>query len=720
MKARVSLLLLILLAACAPTGGLPKTTFQSSQPWKPTIDNRADAVMVYGVGGNPSDPSPRGRSAVEKRIASWKERGYRVDFMTGIAWGSYQDYFTGKWDGEWHLDEGQVRASGDTNWHGRMVPYIVPTLNYLEYFKQTQLKRVIDAGVEALYFEEPEFWCWGGYSEAFKREWEDYYGEPWRPQDESPEATYLSSKLKYHLYYRALDIASSFAKEYGKSKGLDVKCYVPTHSLLNYSQWHIVSPEASLASMPGIDGYIAQVWTGTSREPDYYNGVLKERTFETAYLEYGCMESMTAPTGRRVWFLTDPIEDWPRDWADYRKNYHATFTAQLLYPDISDYEVMPWPERIYEGLYRKSAEDPEKIRIPKDYSTMMQVMIGSLNDIPASANKLSGSQGVSVLMGNSLMFQRFPTHEGYEDPQLSNFYGMAMPLLKHGIPVGITHIENVGYKKALKEVKVLVMTYSNMKPMDPEAHIHLAEWVKAGGRLIYSSRDTDPFQTVKEWWNTGGNAYAAPADHLFSLMGIEAGAPEGVYPVGKGAVCILRSDPKEYVLNAGADSLLINAVEKMYAASGGTIEYKNNFRLTRGPYELVAVLDESISDEPFRMEGLLIDLYDPQLPVYTEKEIAPGSQGYFYNVKAAQKAPAILAAASRAYDIVKKGRTFSFTAKSPIETVNVSRILLPQMPKSVLVNDAECFDPACWDSQSKTYLLSFDNNPDGVKVKIRW
>ena len=32
-----------------------KTTFQTSREWKPSIDNRADAVMVYGVGGNPSD-----------------------------------------------------------------------------------------------------------------------------------------------------------------------------------------------------------------------------------------------------------------------------------------------------------------------------------------------------------------------------------------------------------------------------------------------------------------------------------------------------------------------------------------------------------------------------------------------------------------------------------------------------------------------------------------
>ena len=107
---------------------------------------------------------------------------------------------------------------------------------------------------------------------------------------------------------------------------------------MNYSQWQIVSPEASLASLPCVDGYIAQVWTGTSREPNFFDGRKRERVFETAYLEYGSMESMTAPTGRKMFFLTDPIEDWPRDWADYKKNYQATFTAQLLYPNIADYE----------------------------------------------------------------------------------------------------------------------------------------------------------------------------------------------------------------------------------------------------------------------------------------------------------------------------------------------------------------------------------------------
>ncbi len=186
--------------------------------------------------------------------------------------------------------------------------------------KEKQIKRVIDSGITDIYLEEPEFWMRGGYSNAFKEEWMNYYGTPWQDQQGSPDVTYLSNKLKYWLYYRALDEIFSYAKEYGKSKGLEVKCYVPTHSLINYTSWQIVSPEASLASLDCVDGYIAQVWTGTSREPNYFKGVRKERVFENAFLEYGCMKSMTAPLGRKMYFLTDPIEDRAKDWTDYKIN----------------------------------------------------------------------------------------------------------------------------------------------------------------------------------------------------------------------------------------------------------------------------------------------------------------------------------------------------------------------------------------------------------------
>ncbi len=703
-----------------------KTVFQTSREWRPTIDNRGDVAIIYGVGGNPSDRSRR--VPFEQRVRSWQERGYKTHFMTGIAWGEYQDYFTGEWDGQWHLDEGQVTQNGDTIWHGHMVPYIIPTENFLTYLKEKHVKRVIDAGIDAIYMEEPEFWARAGYSDAFKREWEQYYGFPWRPQHESPENTWLSNRLKYELYYRALEEVFTYAREYGRSKGMDIRCYVPTHSLVNYSQWQIVSPEASLASLPVVDGYIAQVWTGTSREPNYYNGLQKERVFETAYLEYGSMESMTAPTGRKMFFLTDPIEDWPRDWEDYRRNYQATFTAQLLYPGIADYEIMPWPERVYEGLYNVSAGSKEKARIPRAYATQMHVMVNALQHMPLSDNKVTGSEGISVLMGNSLMFQRFPTHDGYDDPQLSNFYGHVLPMLKRGIPVKTVHMENLSYPATLKETKVLLMTYSNMKPLDKEAHAHLAKWVTEGGILLFSGRDDDPFQTVREWWNSDGLNYPTASAHLFESLGLEKAPAEGEYRVGKGTVCILRNDPKEYVLQAGGDEKLTRTVKHLYeeVAGAGTLQMKNSFHLTRGPYELIAVLDEGVTSEPFIMEGTFIDLYDYRLPVINTKTTEPGSQSFLFNLDSVNdpKKPQVLATAARVYDEKSSKNSYSFVAKSPVESTNVMRVLLPESPEECTILDAGGEPPAGnnwqWDAASHTLLIEFENHPDGITVNIKY
>lgn len=703
-----------------------KTTFQTSQHWKPATDVRADVAIVYGVGGNPSDRS-RGKT-FEERVQSWRERGYTTHFMTGIAWGQYQDYFTGQWDGKWHLDEGQVQRSGDTIWHGHMVPYIVPTANYLKYMKEKHVKRVIDAGIDAIYMEEPEFWARAGYSESFKREWKSYYGFDWRPQHESPENTYLANKLKYQLYYNALKEVFTYAKEYGKSKGMDVRCYVPTHSLVNYSQWMIVSPEASLASLNCVDGYIAQVWTGTSREPNYFNGQAKERVFETAFLEYGSMESMTAPTGRKMFFLTDPIEDRARDWADYKKNYEATFTAQLLYPNIDNYEVMPWPDRIYEGLYRTSGNSDQRERIPKHYSTQMQVMINTLNEMPVSNNKVTGSEGISVLMANSLMFQRFPVHAGYDDPQLSNFYGQALPFLKRGVPVRIAHLENVSYKETLKDTKVLLMSYSNMKPLSPDAHNFIAAWVKNGGVLVYSGRDNDPYQTVSEWWNTGAHKYAAPSDHLFEKMSIKASPAEGRYAYGKGTVYVLRSDPKEFVLKNDGDRQLIDVVKKLYQqdAKAGNLVFKNNLYLQRGPYDIAAVLDENENSTPYVINGPVIDLFDPALPVLSKKVINPGQQALLYNIGRVpdKTKPRVLASASRVYDEKTGNKSYSFVCKSPLDTDNSMRVLLPASPRQVVLTGHEgktiSAVKTSWDPSSRTCYLSFANDPDGINVKLSW
>lgn len=680
-------------------------------------DVRADASIVYGVNDRPE-------MTFEQRVNSWRDRGYRTHFMTGIAWGEYQDYFLGQWDGKKnHLREGQVTQAGDTIWHGHMVPYIVPSREFIEYMKQKHVKRVIDAGIDAIYMEEPEFWARAGYSDAFKEEWQAYYGFPWRAQHESPENTYLANKLKYHLYYRALDEVFTFAKAYGRSKGMDVRCYVPTHSLVNYASWQIVSPEASLASLSCVDGYIAQVWTGTSREATFYNGEVRERVFENAFLEYGSMCSMTAPTGRKMFFLTDPIEDRQKDWLDYKLNYQATFTAQLLYPTIADYEVMPWPDRIYEGLYRVAGTDCRE-RIPRHYSTQMQVMINTLNDMPASADTVSGSHGIGVLMSNSLMFQRFPNHDGYDDPRFSNFYGQTLPLVKRGIPTEIVHIENTGYPETWKELKVLVMSYSNMKPQEPAYHQYIARWVKNGGVLVYCGKDIDPYQSVLEWWNTGKYRYSTPAQHLFKLLGMEQNPKDGSYRCGKGTVYVIREEPKDFVMKKEGDKTYFNIIKEAYEKVAGKLTEKNNFYLERGPYVIAAVMDESVSDEPLKIEGCYIDLFDPELPVITEKNVKPGEQAFLYDVTKLTDTtqPMVLCGASRIQGEVCKPDSYLFSVKSPANTTNVSRVYLPWQPQEVKVTSADgkaLLGTYEWDEKSHTCQLKFENDPQGVIVELK-
>lgn len=714
-----SVMLIVSAHGFAQNKSKQKTSFQVAAPWSANYDVRSDIAMVYGIndaGGN-----------FEERVKSYRDKGYEVQFMTGIAWGEYKDYFLGEWDGKNHLDEGQVMRNGETIWHGKNVPYIVPSANFLAYMK-THVKRAIDAGVGAIYLEEPEFWARAGYGDAFKKEWQNYYGSPWMAQHESPEATYLSSKLKYQLYFNALKEVFAYVKSYSESIGKRVKCYVPTHSLINYSSWQIVSPEASLANLEGMDGYIAQVWTGTSREPVFYNGKSKERVFENAFLEYGSMVSMTAPTGRKIFFLTDPIEDRTRSWDDYKINYEATFTAKLLYPMVDNYEVMPWPNRIYNGKFNVEGQK-EKQPISKAYATQMQVMVNSLNDMPLSNNKLNGSHGIGVLLANSMMFQRFPTHAGYDDPYLSNFYGMAIPLLKKGIPVETVHMENLANKNTLKNIKVLIMSYANMKPLSASYHEELTKWVRNGGVLLYYGRDNDPFQNIKEWWNTNGNNFSAPSQHLFKLFGLGPNDTHTEYGVGKGKVFIVRKDPKELVMQANGDADFLANVKKAYEidARAGELIFKNNFVLNRGPFKMVAVLNETANDEPLTLTGTFIDLFDPTLPILHQKTVTPNTQAYLYDVDkaTAKNKPQVLAAAGRLDDASVKitKNSYSFIIKSPSNTVNAMRILLPKKPTSVsaklngkdlnlLKND--------WDETSKTLLLSFDNYSEGVNLDINW
>jgi hypothetical protein len=696
-----------------PNQALERTCFQTGGAWSPFGNLRSDVAIVYGI-----DPQ------LPDRIQTWRDRGYRIHVMTGVSWGSYQDYLYGRFDGINHEDEAQTERNGKKISHGGDVYYMSPGTNFGK-FLCVGVQRALDAGAEAIHLEEPEFWVRGGYSEGFQREWRAYYGEDWQPPHGSVDAQWRASKLKYFLYRRALQQVFDYVQDYNRRTGRHVRCYVPTHSLLNYAHWRIVSPESSLARLNGCDGYIAQVWTGTSRTPNLFRGQLRERTFETAFLEYGAMQNLVRATGRTVWYLNDPIEDNPNhDWNDYQRNWESTLVASLLQPDVWQYEVAPWPERIFRGRYPHSVPEDQRQPIPPPYATELQVVFNALNDMKQARVEWDcGTTGVGVMVSDSLMFQRGDPQPG--DPHLSEIYGLAMPLLKRGIPVAPVQLENVTVPRYLQDFRVLWLTYHGMKPLSADVHNALADWVKQGGRLIVCDDDTDPYNAVRDWWNSDGNHYATPREHLFAQLDVKsANAANNAGPTswshGQGEVYWLKENPVRLAKDAKGDEPVLQFTERAAKSAGLKWRETNYLQLRRGPYIIAAGLGESIAGEPKQLQGRFVNLFDPELQVQTTITVRPGSRFFLRELEAESGAqPKLLASGCKALLQQQTDDTMRFAVEGVGNTPAILLLSTSKAPKSVRLDPGAVLDFS-YAAKDGLLWIRFANLPSPRELTIQF
>jgi hypothetical protein len=393
-----------------------------------------------------------------------------------------------------------------------------------------------------------------------------------------------------------------------------------------------------------------------------------------------------------------------------------------MYPEVDNFEVMPWPNRVFFGKYEIEGVS-EKQTIPKSYATEVMTLVNTLNNMPKSTNKISGSHGIGVVHSNSMMFQKELENHIYNDPWLSNFYGMVLPLLKRGVPVELIHLEHIGLKETLKNIKVLVMSYANYKPLQVEYHKSIADWVKNGGILIYCGRDNDPYQKVKEWWNSGDYKYKTPSIHLFEQLGIEN--REGLQNTGNGKSIIYRTDPKEIILKTGYENEYVSIIEEQYnSVSKDNLKFNNYLQLERGVYDIIAVLDESVNSESRIIKSSVIDLFNPELPVLKIKEVKPGNVALLYNLNRTDfQYPEFLCGSGRVYNEKKEKKSYNMIIKGPLNTTNISRIWLPGKPESISAKDKDNYLQKVdyeWDIESKTLRIKFDNHPDGINFNINF
>jgi hypothetical protein len=476
------------------------TSFQTHMGYVAEHDVRTDAVIVAGN--------------AERAIGSWAAMGYEPHVMVGFRAGD--DYVKD------HPDEVQRRADGQPLTCGPGSYYMVPTERRREIFRQ-YFRDAMARGAKAACPEEAEYIGPGAYAPAFKELYQQEYGAAWEDPAGSIDVRYRCMQLMAKLEDRLLNACWDGARE----SNPDAEIFLLTHSPVNYAWWDIVSPHWEMVKQGRIEGLVGQVWTGTARTANRLRGVARERTFETAYLEYASLVGLTRDTGINLWFLMDPLEDNPdRTMEDYLTNYQRTLCASLFFPEVDSFEVMPWPARIFG-------------RVPPEFATIIDSVVTSLADMQnQKESRLAPERpALATFVADSLQWQREPPFVSDFD----SFFGLCLPFVGDGVPVQIAQLERTADPAYLARYRTLLLSYDAMKPMDPAVHEGLAEWVRGGGELLVFGGE-DAYNALDSWWTRAG--FARPQDHLFRTLGLD---------VGEGAPLRTATTPPGYEIVATTD-----------------------------------------------------------------------------------------------------------------------------------------------------------------------
>ena len=384
---------------------------------------------------------------------------------------------------------------------------------------------------------------------------------------------------------------------------------------------------------------------------------------------------------------------------------------------------MPWPHRIFEKKYPATQtgtgdaeRDVPRIPIPDDYASELQAVISAMGDMRQPADRVGweqvGTLGTGVLVSDTLMFQRFGPDAS--DSHLGHFYGLALPLLMHGLPVEPVQIETA----QLDRYKTLLLSYEGQKPPKPEFHDALAAWVKAGGALIVVDDDRDPFHTVREWWNTGALHYATPRHHLFDKLGLFHDAI-GQHRVGNGTVVFERESPSRLSRSTTGAGVVSNAAKRGMAATGQTWTESPGLILRRGPYIVAAGLDEvAAGTTPLMLEGRFIPLFDAAQAVVHEYSVGPGVRGLLVDLDRYPKGHAgVVAAACRVTNEKLTDRSVTLDTIGQAETNAVVSLLLPRTPKGVTL-DGEPLKADAFDYKEGVLRIRFPNRAETVRIAV--
>lgn len=772
-------------AVVVPRAASPRTGFFLAESYRPELGVPADALQLY-AGIEAFEHFGFGKISTSAATAqSWKDRGYATQLFLHSRYGSYERNPPTERQTDRH---GRALCVIATEVQGRQVDlaigpvtpelrdtmrkkhgpeavlrevdyYMLPTRERIEFARRfyTENLKTITAG---FCFDEPEIWSDAGYSEAFKAEWRDYYGEDWIEPHASVDARYKAEQLKRHLVRRWVEtILQDVA-----NRRPDLPRMLATHSLASYAGMGMSTPLHALTSIPALDEVIAEVWN----EP-----------FESCYAQYSSFWHQVRDSKKQLWLMADPWGDSPALSLDfYRKSYGANVVSALMFPIAERFQPLIWPNRLYG-------------KIPPEYETIINSVTGVLTEVwryPGGTVQ-SGTPGIATFVADSMAWQRSePAPSDFD-----GFDGLTLPLIRRGVPVDVLPLERVTEPGFLDQTKVALLSYDFLKPTVAEQNQALTEWTKKGGVLICFG-GTDAYNAVRDaWWSRAG--FASPLEDLFSRLGLpiirpdvlaetdfdglvepvadgdaftvpvgpslgtrqylhrkniqhqtEIGQPlpNPTYPltlyappsgakslyrlkdsgkpvvwsirVGHGLVVFAGIAPG-YLKNFDAGAgLLLSLVRQTLVDRGERFDAPARFVLRRGPYTAVRTFDTT-----HQLKGRYVDVFSPKLEVFTDPQIPAHTNMLLVDAGITGREEP-LAVSGRLVSWYTNADTTALVVRAPSQTNGMARLFC---------GGRRLKSAKAWTTEGKpvelharaevtSVLLSYLNEADGLVLRVDW
>ncbi len=714
------------------------TTFQTSTMYSELYGIHSDSVMVY--------------STNYKNFADWYKPGtYVVDMMIAINRATKTYVETLK-----RQDDIQTNSAGEYLEHPAGGSYyMVPTERWIEYVWEEMLEPVIIAcHPQTIALEEPEMWASAGYSESFKQEWEDYYGEEWEDPASSAENMLKANLLKTYLFERIIIELSARIKELSPT----TQVYIATHSTVNYSDWAIDAGLNHYVATGALDGVIGQTWSDTHNTAFPYRASNFTDNFTNAFIEYSSY--VDSVEGLNFYALADPMMDnESATEADCQYFYRQSIAASLLQPEINRFQILPWVNRAFAN-------------VSNNYRTIQSQIFEALNNIGGKPITIeAGTPGITYLISDSLSWMN--TGKNWAFNTTDGLYGILAPLVRDGIPTKMKSMDQIESAADLEGVTVLIVSFDSNVPLDEKINIAIADWVKAGGTLLFISGsnqywDVDDYffwkddvtplnnllkhlglEDIETTTVSGDNLFSCSEyliDDYFDGQKLAAsyrkftiafeGASNPILEVGDSVIGIDESVGDGSFIAIGLPSAffsgnrfgpeMIRSLTE-YALQYTDYDYCGSDLMTVRRGNIVAAHAYNTDQE---LEGLYINLYSGELTVLEDPIIRKNDSIVMCDITDVDlSVPRLGYTAGHIQDgsLSETAKQMTYTITSAGNTIISNRILLPDdvYPQSIDVfNTKTSMDVSIlkytYDKDSHSVLIMFDGSVDPLEVTINF